>query len=74
MEEDLVEAITQTEKDIEELVGESVPNSPKQVGWLLFEHLHLPPIKKTQTGYSTDMSVLEELARLPSRFALFPTR
>ena len=44
MEEDLVEAITQTEKDIEELVGESINlNSPKQVGWLLFEHLHSLP-------------------------------
>lgn len=75
MEEDLVEAITQTEKDIEELVGESINlNSPKQVGWLLFEHLHLPPIKKTQTGYSTDMSVLEELARLPEPLCVVPNK
>ena len=66
IENDLAEAIARTENDIEKLVGETINlNSPKQVGWLLFEHLHLPPIKKTQTGYSTDMSVLEELARLP---------
>jgi DNA polymerase-1 len=36
-------------------------NSPKQVGTLLFEKLHLPVIKKTKTGYSTDADVLEEL-------------
>lgn len=35
--------------------------SPKQLGVLLFEKLGLPIIKKTKTGYSTDVSVLEEL-------------
>ncbi|HIU64324.1 MAG TPA: DNA polymerase I [Candidatus Avacidaminococcus intestinavium] len=35
--------------------------SPKQLGVILFEKLHLPVIKKTKTGYSTDVSVLEEL-------------
>jgi DNA polymerase-1 len=37
-------------------------NSPKQLGFVLFEKLKLPIIKKTKTGYSTDASVLEELA------------
>ncbi|ATH06635.1 DNA polymerase I [Halobacteriovorax marinus] len=37
-------------------------NSPKQVGALLFEELELPVGKKTKTGYSTDSSVLEDLA------------
>lgn len=39
-------------------------NSPKQLGELLFEHLQLPPQKKTikKTGYSTDQEVLEKLA------------
>ena len=36
-------------------------NSPKQLGVLLFETLGLPIIKKTKTGYSTDVSVLEQL-------------
>ncbi|GAB4009483.1 MAG: DNA polymerase I [Bdellovibrio sp.] len=36
-------------------------NSPKQVGEVLFEKLALPVIKKTKTGYSTDVEVLEEL-------------
>ena len=36
-------------------------NSPKQVGEILFEKLGLPVIKKTKTGYSTSISVLEKL-------------
>ena len=75
MGKDLEKAIASTEKDIEQLVGETINlNSPKQVGWLLFEHLKLPPIKKTQTGYSTDMSVLEELARLPEPLCDVPNK
>ncbi len=37
-------------------------NSPKQLGYVLFEKLKLPVLKKTKTGYSTDAAVLEELA------------
>ncbi len=36
-------------------------NSPKQIGEVLFEKLMLPVIKKTKTGYSTDVEVLEKL-------------
>ena len=36
-------------------------NSPKQLGHILFEKLNLPPIKKTKTGYSTSVEVLEQL-------------
>ena len=36
--------------------------SPKQLQTILFEKLALPPTKKTKTGFSTDESVLEELA------------
>ncbi len=36
-------------------------NSTKQLGVILFEKLGLPIIKKTKTGYSTDVSVLEAL-------------
>jgi len=36
-------------------------NSPKQLGEVLFEKLHLPTIRKNKTGYSTDKEVLEEL-------------
>jgi len=36
-------------------------NSPKQLGIILFEKLGLPVIKKTKTGYSTNIEVLEKL-------------
>jgi DNA polymerase I len=36
--------------------------SPKQLAYILFEKLGLRVVKKTKTGPSTDMSVLEELA------------
>lgn len=45
-------------------------NSPKQLSSILFEKLKLPTFRRTKTGYSTDVSVLEELARsheLPRR-------
>lgn len=38
-------------------------NSPKQLGYILFEKLKLPSVKSTTTGaYSTDVEVLEYLA------------
>jgi DNA polymerase-1 len=37
--------------------------SPKQLQEVLFTERRLTPGKKTKTGYSTDMAVLEELAR-----------
>ncbi len=38
------------------------PDSPKQLGEVLFEKLQLPVVKKNKTGYSTDVQVLTELA------------
>ncbi|MGY3777528.1 DNA polymerase I [Isobaculum melis] len=37
-------------------------NSPKQLGVILFEKMNLPVIKKTKTGYSTAVDVLEQLS------------
>ncbi len=37
-------------------------NSPRQLAEILFEQLKLPHGRKTKTGYSTDMQVLEKLA------------
>ncbi|MGH2347947.1 MAG: DNA polymerase I [bacterium] len=37
-------------------------SSPKQLGFVLFEKLQLPAMKKTKTGYSTDSEVLDYLA------------
>ncbi len=51
------------ESKIHELAGYSFNiQSPKQLGALLFEELELPHGRKTKTGYSTDMKVLEKLA------------
>src|SRR5690606_6828843 len=48
--------------DIHQLAGEEFNiNSPKQLGEILFEKLELPVIKKTKTGYSTNVDVLERL-------------
>ena len=38
-------------------------NSPKQLQGILFDKIGLAPKRKTKTGYSTDVEVLEELAR-----------
>ncbi|MDD4438962.1 MAG: DNA polymerase I, partial [Tissierellia bacterium] len=57
------EKITELEKDIYELAGESFNiNSPKQLSVILFDKLALPIIKKTKTGISTDIEVLERLS------------
>lgn len=51
------------EKEIYKTVGHEFNiASPKQLQTVLFEELKLPCGKKTKTGYSTDTSVLEELA------------
>ena len=38
--------------------------SPKQLAEVLFDQLKLPVIKKTKTGRSTDVEVLEELSKM----------
>ena len=51
------------EQDIYRLAGREFNiQSPKQLGEILFDELHLPYGRKTKTGYSTDMKVLEKLA------------
>ncbi|MZP29873.1 DNA polymerase I [Heliobacterium undosum] len=55
--------IHRLQADIYDLAGETFNiNSTQQFGKILFEKLGLPVIKKTKTGYSTDVEVLEELA------------
>ena len=49
--------------DIHKEAGEELNvNSPKQLGALLFDKMHLPGGKKTKTGWSTSADVLENLA------------
>lgn len=42
--------------------GEFNINSPKQLGEILFEKMGMKPLKKTKTGHSTSLEVLEQLA------------
>ncbi len=71
VDEDVLSALSQEyEKElaviegrIYALAGERFTvGSPKQLQQILFEKLKLPPVKKTKTGFSTDESVLEQLA------------
>lgn len=49
-------------KMIYEMAGEEFNiNSTKQLGEILFEKMKLPVVKKTKSGYSTDVDVLEKL-------------
>ena len=60
--ERLKEKISLSEEKLTLLAGESFnPNSPKQLGELLFEKLGLPAKKKTKNGYSTDAETLSAL-------------
>ncbi|MBR1816382.1 MAG: DNA polymerase I [Lachnospiraceae bacterium] len=60
--ERLKENIDKLTKEIYELAGEEFNiNSTKQLGEILFEKLGLKSGKKTKTGYSTSVEVLEKL-------------
>jgi len=39
-------------------------DSPRQLGYVIFEKLGLPALRRTKTGYSTNNEVLQELAAL----------
>lgn len=58
----LQQRIEEMTKEIHELAGEEFNiNSPKQLGEVLFEKLKLTVYKKTKTGYSTEVEILEKL-------------
>ena len=62
MSDELDERIKILEASIHTLAGSEFNiASPKQLGIVLFEDLGLPPVKKTKTGYSTSVEVLEQL-------------
>jgi DNA polymerase-1 len=55
--------LSELEKEIYKLAGQEFNiNSPRQLGEILFEKLKLPHGRKTKTGYSTDVKVLEKLS------------
>ncbi len=60
--EEIKEQLEIKTKIIYEMAGEEFNiNSTKQLGEILFEKMKLPVIKKTKSGYSTDVDVLEKL-------------
>ncbi|KRN13385.1 DNA polymerase I [Fructilactobacillus fructivorans] len=59
------EHLSEIEQAIYQEAGEEFNiGSPKQLGEILFDKLKLPVVKKTKTGYSTSVDVLEKLAGL----------
>lgn len=60
---EFLEKMAVLEKEIYRLAGRQFNiQSPKQLAEILFDELGLPAGRKTKTGYSTDMKVLEKLA------------
>ncbi len=60
--EELKQQISTLTDEIYELAGEEFNiNSHQQLGNILFEKLNLPSKKKTKSGYSTDVDVLEKI-------------
>ena len=58
-----VKEMKDLQEQIIEMAGEDFNiQSPKQLAVILFEKIGLKPIKKTSTGWSTDVSVLTALA------------
>ncbi len=59
---DFAKQIDALTSEIYRLAGEAFNiNSTRQLGTILFDKLGLPAMKKTKTGYSTDVEVLEQL-------------
>ncbi|NME35365.1 MULTISPECIES: DNA polymerase I [Fusobacterium] len=59
---ELTELIEKLENKIYEEASEKFNiNSPKQLSEILFFKLNITPVKKTKSGYSTDVEVLETL-------------
>ena len=60
---ELGDQIRESELNVYNDVGHQFTiNSPQQLGKVLVEELRLPLTRRTKTGYSTDATVLEELA------------
>jgi DNA polymerase-1 len=65
MEGEMEAEIEKLEEESYDLAGERFNlNSPQQLSRILFDVLDLPPVKKTKTGYATDVHVLTTLKEL----------
>lgn len=75
--DEFTKKLNELEGEIHAIAGEEFNiNSPKQLGAILFEKLKLPYGRKTKTGYSTDVKVLERLAprhELPAKILEYRT-
>jgi DNA polymerase-1 len=62
MSQEMVEEMVRIEDEIYRSVGHRFNiNSTQQLGRILFDELRLPSGRKTKSGYSTDISILENL-------------
>jgi len=59
----LKKQLDELQEEVHRLAGQEFNiNSTQQLGKILFEEMKLPAAKKTKTGYSTGVAVLEKLA------------
>ncbi|CAM4283534.1 DNA polymerase I [Weissella hellenica] len=66
MDSKLTERLSELEQTIYQQAGHEFNiQSPKQLGVVLFEDMGYTPLKKTKTGYSTSVEVLEKMGDVP---------
>ncbi|KRN33600.1 DNA polymerase I [Weissella halotolerans] len=66
MDQDISQQLKDLEAKIYAEAGHSFNiNSTQQLGTVLFEEMGYKPLKKTKTGYSTSVEVLEQMADIP---------
>ncbi|MFL2043531.1 DNA polymerase I [Weissella hellenica] len=66
MDSKLTERLSELEQTIYQQAGHEFNiQSPKQLGIVLFEEMGYTPLKKTKTGYSTSVEVLEKMGDVP---------
>lgn len=66
MDSKLTERLSELEQTIYQQAGHEFNiQSPKQLGVVLFEEMGYTPLKKTKTGYSTSVEVLEKMGDVP---------
>ncbi|MFA5338972.1 MAG: DNA polymerase I [Candidatus Omnitrophota bacterium] len=71
MSKEMEKQLEKTTAEIYEIAGtEFNINSPKQLSEILFVKMKLPTVKKTKTGHSTDVEVLEALSAVHALPAL----
>jgi len=63
LEDELTAKMVRIQREIFSITGEDFNlNSPKQLSRILFEKMAIPPVKRTKSGFSTDVEVLTVLS------------